>query len=47
MWTTGEITSMKKEETGWLIGIKYPDEFRNMIVGRGSITVEDKFDNCP
>ena len=38
--TTGEITSMEKEETGWLISIEYPDEFKNMIVGRGSITVE-------
>lgn len=38
--TTGTISSMEKEETGWLIGIKYPDEFKNMIVGRGSITVE-------
>lgn len=38
--TTGEITAMEKEETGWLITVKYPDEFKNMIVGRGSITVE-------
>jgi len=38
--TTGEITSMEKEETGWLIAIEYPDEFKNMIVGRGSVTVE-------
>ena len=37
---TGEITSMEKEETGWLIGVSYPEEFDNMIVGRGSITVE-------
>lgn len=37
---TGEISSIEKEKTGWLIGIKYPDEFKNMIVGRGSITVE-------
>ncbi|MBO6793009.1 MAG: riboflavin synthase [Balneolaceae bacterium] len=38
--TTGEIISMEKEETGWLIGVRYPEEFKNMIVGRGSITVE-------
>jgi len=38
--TTGEISAMEKEETGWLITIKYPEEFKNMIVGRGSITVE-------
>ena len=38
--TTGKITGMEKEETGWLITLEYPDEFKNMIVGRGSITVE-------
>lgn len=38
--TTGAISAMEKEETGWLITIEYPDEFKNMIVGRGSITVE-------
>ncbi len=38
--TTGIISDMEKEETGWLITIEYPDEFKNMIVGRGSITVE-------
>lgn len=38
--TTGKISSMEKEETGWLITVKYPDEFMKMIVGRGSITVE-------
>lgn len=38
--TVGEISKMEKEETGWLISIKFPEEFENMIVGRGSITVE-------
>lgn len=38
--TTGQITNIEKEATGWLITIHYPEEFRNMIVGRGSITVE-------
>ncbi|GAB5410751.1 MAG: riboflavin synthase [Balneolaceae bacterium] len=38
--TVGEIIKMEKEETGWLISIKFPNEFENMIVGRGSITVE-------
>lgn len=38
--TVGEIIGMEKEETGWLISISYPKEFENMIVGRGSITVE-------
>lgn len=38
--TTGMIKEIEKEETGWLITVEYPEEFRNMIVGRGSITVE-------
>jgi riboflavin synthase len=38
--TVGEITAMEKEETGWLITVTYPEEFQNMIVGRGSITME-------
>ena len=37
---TGTIITMEKEETGWLIGIEFPEEFQNLIVGRGSITVE-------
>lgn len=38
--TVGEISSMEKEETGWLIGVRFPKEFETMIVGRGSITME-------
>ncbi|MFV1883848.1 MAG: riboflavin synthase [Balneola sp.] len=38
--TVGEISSMEKEETGWLIGVHFPKEFETMIVGRGSITME-------
>ncbi len=38
--TIGTIKSIEKEETGWLITIEYPEEFANMIVGRGSITME-------
>lgn len=38
--TVGVIDKIEKEETGWLITVKYPEEFRNMIVGRGSITME-------
>ncbi len=38
--TVGEITSMEKEETGWLISVQFPEEFETMIVGRGSITTE-------
>lgn len=37
---TGNITSIEKEETGWLIEVEFPSEFENMIVGRGSITME-------
>ncbi|XWN36555.1 MAG: riboflavin synthase [Balneola sp.] len=38
--TVGSIKNIEKEETGWLITVEYPEEFRNMIVGRGSITME-------
>ncbi|MAO66307.1 MAG: riboflavin synthase [Balneola sp.] len=38
--TTGTITNIEKEDTGWLLSIDYPDEFTDMIVGRGSITME-------
>jgi riboflavin synthase len=38
--TTGKVTHIEKEETGWLMTIEYPEEFLNMIVGRGSIGME-------
>lgn len=38
--TTGIIKSIDKEETGYLITVTFDDEFKNMIVGRGSITME-------
>lgn len=38
--TTGTVTDIEKEETGWLMTIEYPEEFINMIVGRGSISME-------
>lgn len=38
--TVGEIVKVENEETGWLISIRFPSEFENMIVGRGSITME-------
>lgn len=38
--TTGIIKNIEQEKTGWLLTISYPDNFKNMIVGRGSITVE-------
>lgn len=38
--TTGTITDIEKEKTGWLLTIQYPEKFTNMVVGRGSITME-------
>lgn len=38
--TTGTIKEIEQEKTGWLLTIEYPDEFTNMIVGRGSVTIE-------
>lgn len=38
--TVGKISAIEKEETGWLLSIEFPEEFTNMIVGRGSITME-------
>lgn len=38
--TIGTIEKIEKEETGWLITVSFPKENQNMIVGRGSVTVE-------
>lgn len=38
--TTGIIKKIEQEKTGWLLTIEYPEEFTNMVVGRGSITME-------
>lgn len=38
--TTGIIIEIEQEKTGWLLTIEFPSEFIDMIVGRGSITVE-------
>lgn len=38
--TTGAIKKIEQEETGWLITVEFPKENENMIVGRGSITME-------
>lgn len=38
--TVGTISKIEKEETGWLISVEFPEENQNMIVGRGSITME-------
>lgn len=37
---TGVIKGIEKEGTDYLITVEYPEEFRNLIVGRGSITVD-------
>lgn len=38
--TTGTIKQIEQEKTGYLLTIEYPEEFINMIVGRGSVTIE-------
>ncbi len=38
--TTGTITSIEEEKTGRLVSVRYPEEFVNMIVGRGSICID-------
>ncbi len=38
--TIGTITSIEHEGSNWLITIQYPDSFRDLIVGRGSIAVD-------
>ncbi|MEP1305199.1 MAG: riboflavin synthase [Balneola sp.] len=34
------IKKIEREKTGWLITVEFPEEYKNMIVGRGSITME-------
>ena len=38
--TTAEITRIDQEGSDWLFTFKYPEENQNLIVGRGSITVD-------
>lgn len=38
--TTAEISEIEQEGSDWLFTFKYPAENRNLIVGRGSITVD-------
>lgn len=38
--TTGTISSIEQEGSDWLITITYSEEYKNLIVGRGSITVD-------
>ncbi len=37
--TVGKIKNIQKEGTGHLITINYPEEFNDLVVGRGSITI--------
>lgn len=37
---TGEIQSIQQEGSDWLFTISYPEEHEDLIVGRGSITVD-------
>lgn len=37
---TGEITAIEQEGTDWLYTIKYDNEFKDLIVGRGSIAID-------
>lgn len=36
----GVIKKIEKEGTDYLITVEYPEEFRNLIVGRGSVAVD-------
>lgn len=38
--TTGTISSIQKEGMNWLLIIRYPKGFNNLIVGRGSISID-------
>lgn len=38
--TTGTIENINNDEANWLITIRYPEEFDNLIVGRGSIAMD-------
>ena len=38
--TAGEVVSIDHEGANWIFTIGYPDEFRDLIVGRGSIAVD-------
>lgn len=38
--TVGTIIRIEEEQTGKLVEVKFPEEYENMIVARGSITVD-------
>ena len=37
---TGEVASLKREGSEWLLTISYPESSRDLIVGRGSIAID-------
>lgn len=37
---TGTVKKIEKEGTDWLITIEYPNEHKDLIVGRGSIAID-------
>lgn len=37
---TGVIEDIKQEGTDWLFTIQYPEEYANLIVGRGSVAID-------
>lgn len=38
--TTGTITSISRKDADLLITIEYPEEFKDLVVGRGSIAID-------
>lgn len=38
--TAGEVGSIDHEGANWLFTIRYPEEFKDLIVGRGSIAID-------
>lgn len=37
---TGIIKKIEQEGTDWLFTVEYPEEYKNLIVGRGSIAID-------
>lgn len=37
---TGTIKNIEQEGTDWLFTVEYPEEYSNLIVGRGSISID-------
>lgn len=37
---TGTIKSIEQEGTDWLFTVEYPEQYRDLIVGRGSIAID-------